>query len=169
MKIVPLTAEHKEAMWVCIAELPNRDMCYKPATFEDDDHRGDAYCDKHVPVVHVSFDTPVLPPAPGSITPTAGYKDDVKKLRYDLIPPKALEALAYVYTIGADKYGDDNYLKGMSFRRIIGAAFRHIAAWQTGRTVDPDDGQHPLASVAWCMFTLMEYERLGIGVDDRRS
>jgi hypothetical protein len=99
----------------------------------------------------------------------AGRKNDDGKLRYDLIPPRALEALAYVYTIGAKKYGDYNWHKGMSWGRIISAMFRHIAAWLMGCSKDPHDGQHPLASVAWCAFTLMEYERLGLGEDTRRS
>jgi len=110
-----------------------------------------------------------LPAAPGNLAQTPGYKLDVDKLRYDLIPPYALEALAYVYTVGAKKYGDDNYLKGMSYRRVFGALLRHAFAWLKGRSIDPEDGQHPLASVAWCAFALMEYERLGVGVDDRRK
>jgi hypothetical protein len=110
----------------------------------------------------------ILPPAPGSITPTAGYKADKDKLRYDLIPPYALERLVEVYTLGAKKYSDDNYLQGMSYRRVFGALLRHAFAWLAGRSKDPEDGQHPLASVAWCAFALMEYEHRGIGVDDRK-
>jgi len=161
MNLVPITSGHRRDGWLCTIG-----DCNEPATFENTNYHGVAYCSKHVPAGTAWC--PDLPPAPGSLTPTAGYKTDVDKLRYDLIPPHALEALAYVYTIGANKYGDDNYLKGMSYRRVIAAAFRHIAAWQKGRVKDPDDGQHPLASVAWCMFTLMEYERRGIGVDDRK-
>lgn len=93
-----------------------------------------------------------------------GRKDDAGKLRFDLIPPHALEALAYVYTIGAAKYGDNNWLRGIDRGRILAAMYRHINHWQKGVTVDPDDGQHPLASVAWCCFALMEYERLGLGI-----
>ena len=93
-----------------------------------------------------------------------GLKYDAGKLRFDLIPPYALEKLAFVYTIGAAKYGDNNWLKGMNRGRIVAAMLRHINAWQRGVTVDPDDSQHPLASVAWCAFALMEYERLGLGL-----
>jgi len=94
-------------------------------------------------------------------------KSDRGKLRYDLLPPYPLEKLAEVYTLGANKYGDHNWRKGMAWGRIIAALFRHLEAWRQGRTVDPEDGQHPLASVIWCCFTLMEFERLGIGYDDR--
>lgn len=90
------------------------------------------------------------------------------KLRYDLVPPHPLRELAKVYTIGAVKYADHNWLGGMAWSRIIAALYRHLEAWRDGRVVDPDDGQHPLASVVWCAFALMEYERLGLGQDDRQ-
>lgn len=96
-----------------------------------------------------------------------GRKDDSSKLRYDLIPPYALEALAHVYTIGAARYGDGNYLKGMDWSRVGGALMRHYEAWRKGESLDKDDGQHHLASVAWCAFTLMVYEDQCIGSDDR--
>lgn len=113
--------------------------------------------------------TEQLPPAPAGVVQTAGYKKDVGKLRLSLIPPKALEAVAYVYTIGAEKYDPHNWLRGMAWSRVLDALYRHLIAWQEGRSVDPDDGQHPLASVVWCALTLMEYERLKIGIDDRAS
>ncbi|KKN22933.1 hypothetical protein LCGC14_0910080 [marine sediment metagenome] len=96
-----------------------------------------------------------------------GRKDDSSKLRYDLIPPYALEALAHVYTIGANKYGDGNYLKGMDWSRVYGALLRHIQAFWMGETFDPEDDQEHLASVAWCAFTLLTFEVNGIGNDDR--
>ena len=96
-----------------------------------------------------------------------GRKDDTKKLRYDLIPPYPLAELAEVYTIGARKYGDGNYLKGIAWSRITAALMRHLEAWRMGDTVDQEDRQHHLASVAWCAFTLMLFELEGIGEDDR--
>lgn len=96
-----------------------------------------------------------------------GEKQDQGKLRYDLIPAYPLAQLAEVYTIGARKYGDNNWRKGMAYSRIIAALIRHLESWRQGREVDPDDGQHPLASVAWCAFTLMEYEITHPELDDR--
>lgn len=94
-------------------------------------------------------------------------KDDSGKLRFDLIPTYPMTKLAEVYSLGAKKYGDHNWRKGMAWSRVVAALYRHLVAWQGGRKMDPDDGQHPLASVVWCAMTLMEYERLGIGADDR--
>ena len=96
-----------------------------------------------------------------------GVKFDADKVRYDLIPPDALHELAKVYTLGAKKYEDDNWLKGMKWRRVFGAMMRHSWAWFRGEANDPDDGQPHLASVAWCALALLTYDMKGIGEDDR--
>lgn len=97
----------------------------------------------------------------------SGDKQDMGKLRYDLIPAYPLEQLARVYTIGSRKYGDNNWRSGIAYSRIVAALQRHLEMWKQGRDVDPDDGQHPLASVAWCALTLMEYEITRPEFDDR--
>lgn len=99
--------------------------------------------------------------------PAQGRKDDTGKLRYDLIPPNPLAELARVYTIGANKYDDRNWEKGIKWGRIFGAMMRHAWAYWRGERDDPKDGQHHLASVAWCAFALMEYEKTHPEMDDR--
>jgi hypothetical protein len=96
-----------------------------------------------------------------------GRKDDTGKLRFDLIPVYPLQEIARVYTIGAAKYADRNWEKGMSWGRIFAAMMRHGWAWWGGETHDPTDGQHHLASVVWCAMALMEYEKKKLGTDDR--
>lgn len=98
---------------------------------------------------------------------TEGRKDDTGKLRYDLIPPRPLDKLAEVYTIGAKKYADRNWEKGISWGRIFAAMMRHAWAYWRGERTDPVDGQHHLASVAWCAFALMEFEDTHPELDDR--
>lgn len=99
---------------------------------------------------------------------TEGRKDDKGKLRYDLIPPYAMEELARVYTIGAAKYGDHNWRQGMTWGRVFRAMLSHAFKFWRGQSIDPDDGQLHLSSVAWCAFTLIEYNRLKVGQDDRQ-
>ncbi len=96
-------------------------------------------------------------------------KFDGGKLRFSLIPPDVLRELALVYTIGALKYGDDNYLNGggLAWRRVIDALHRHLNDWLLGEERDLQDGQHHLASVMWCAATLMLYQERMIGEDDR--
>ncbi|KKM97371.1 hypothetical protein LCGC14_1168660 [marine sediment metagenome] len=93
--------------------------------------------------------------------------DDKDKIRFDLIPPWPFFLLGQVYTIGANKYGDDNWKKGMSWMRMVGSMKRHLEAFIMGESMDPEDGQHHLASVAWGAFALMEYELFRPEFDDR--
>jgi len=96
-----------------------------------------------------------------------GTKLDAGKLRMDLIPGYPLMRLAETYTIGANKYKDDNWRAGISYKRIFAAMMRHAWKWFMGETYDPVDGQMHLASVAWGAFTLMEYEITHPEFDDR--
>lgn len=96
-----------------------------------------------------------------------GVKHDEEKLRYDLIPVRPMERVAEVYTIGARKYDDRNWEKGLQWGRVIAALERHLAAWKQGERNDQKDGQHHLASVVWCALALMEYEETHPEMDDR--
>jgi len=96
-----------------------------------------------------------------------GIKYDNGKERYDLIPIEPLRKLAEVYTIGAYKYTDRNWEKGIDWGRLYAAMMRHANAWWGGETIDKEDKQHHLASVVWCAFTLMEYERTHPEFDPR--
>lgn len=98
----------------------------------------------------------------------AGHKNDADKLRYDLLPPGPLSQLAEVYTKGAAKYEDRNWEKGLAWGRVFAAMMRHAWAFWRGESHDPEDGQHHLASVAWCAFALMEYEKTHPELDDRQ-
>ena len=102
-----------------------------------------------------------------AVPPMEARKDDDGKLRYDLIPVYPLEEVARVYTLGAKKYADHNWRKGIAWSRIYGAMQRHANAYWQGESNDPEDGQKHLASVVWTAFTLMEYEKFKLGEDDR--
>ena len=96
-------------------------------------------------------------------------KRDDNKARFDLIPSRPLEELARVYTIGAAKYEDRNWERGLAWGRVFAAMMRHAWAWWRRETYDPVDKQHHLASVAWCALALMEYECTHPELDDRAS
>lgn len=93
--------------------------------------------------------------------------DRDKTLRYELIPPEGLEALAELYAIGAKKYGDRNWEKGLSWCRVFGAMMRHAWAWFRGEKYDPIDKQHHMIAVAWNALALYTYELRKTGQDDR--
>jgi hypothetical protein len=88
-----------------------------------------------------------------------GRKFDGGKLRYDLIPPFAQEAMVEVLTFGAQKYAPDNWqLVPDSKRRYFAAMERHIWAWKKGEEVDPESGIHHLAHAMCCLAFLYEHD-----------
>lgn len=94
-------------------------------------------------------------------------KNDTGRLRFDLFPVRPLESVAEVFTIGAKKYEDRNWEKGLKWGRVFAALMRHAWKWWRGEQLDAEDGQHHLASVVWCALVLMEYERTHPELDDR--
>src|SRR5579872_3220803 len=79
------------------------------------------------------------------------------KGRYDLVPSRALRRIAQLYERGAKKYDENNWRKGMPFRRVIDSMIRHAEQYKDGKVLAPDVEDH-LAAVAWNAITLMEYE-----------
>jgi len=98
---------------------------------------------------------------------TDGVKYDEKKIRFDLIPVESLTGLAKVYTMGAHKYDDDNWRKGMKWNRVYGAILRHLNAFWVGEDKDKESGLNHLLHAAWGCFTLYWYWIHGKGEDNR--
>lgn len=78
------------------------------------------------------------------------------KGRYDLISPYATRRLAVWYELGAQKYADRNWEKGMPFSRYIDSAKRHLDKFIMGMC----DEDH-LAAAAWNLFAIMHHQELG--------
>lgn len=77
-----------------------------------------------------------------------GMKFDNGKLLYSLIPPETLKALAEVLTFGAQKYAPNNWmLVENGETRYLDALFRHLEAFRSGETHDPDSKLHHLSHV----------------------
>lgn len=77
-----------------------------------------------------------------------GRKDDSRKLRYSLIPWRALRPVVQVLAAGAAHYGDDNWRRVRPFEaRYREALLRHVAAYAEGERVDADSGLPTLAHV----------------------
>ena len=98
---------------------------------------------------------------------TAGRFNE-NKIRYDLVAPWGMEQIAKVYTYGTIKYDDDNWWKGLKWKKdVLGCIFRHVWKWVRGEKLDDESGLNHLAHAAWNCIALMEYERNEIGIDDR--
>lgn len=88
-----------------------------------------------------------------------GRKDDAGKPRWDLLPASVVEVVK-VLTVGAKRYGDDNW-RGLETprRRYYSALLRHVTAWYYGERNDPDDGLHHLAHAMCCALFLLELDK----------
>lgn len=78
------------------------------------------------------------------------------KGRYDLITPFGIRRLAIWYELGAKKYADRNWEKGMPFSRYVDSAKRHLDKYIMGM----EDEDH-LAAAAWNILSIMHHEELG--------
>lgn len=94
-------------------------------------------------------------------------KDDAAKPRTDLLSPDALMGLARVLAFGAEKYEENNWRKGLAWSRVIGAAQRHLLAFQAGEDVDPESGLPHVDHLLCCCMFLSEYQKRATGTDDR--
>lgn len=100
-------------------------------------------------------------------TPIKGHKKDSGKNRMELMPPFALEAIAEVFTFGAQKYSGWNWANGIEFSRVYGALQRHMNAWYRGEDADPETGKSHLHHAGCCIMMLIELERFHKQCDDR--
>jgi hypothetical protein len=103
---------------------------------------------------------------------TEGVRFDTGKPRYDLIDAYGLEELAKVYTMGAEKYEENNWRKGMKWSRVFASTLRHLykfwRAKQFGTSeIDEESGLPHLAHALWNVMTLLNYSHFKLEFDDR--
>jgi len=75
--------------------------------------------------------------------------------------------VAKVFTMGAKKYGDDNWRSGLQWMRCIGAIMRHLSAWVLGETNDRESGISHLAHAVVNLLFLLEYQQTHPEMDNR--
>jgi hypothetical protein len=95
-------------------------------------------------------------------------KDGKPPMEYLVWEP--LVAVARVLQHGALKYGVRNWLKdAILCTTYIAAFFRHIfLGWALGEDIDPDSGEHHLAHVAAMCLIIMDAQKHGTLIDDRK-
>ena len=96
-------------------------------------------------------------------------KFDTNKPRMDLLPAVPLKEIAEILTYGADKYGADNWRSGepIAFSRHYAGVQRHLFAWQSGETLDPETGKNHLAHAMCGLLFLLELSKTHPEKDDR--
>lgn len=96
-----------------------------------------------------------------------GLRYNSGKLRYDLVEPVAHEEMVKVLTMGAEKYEDRNWEKGMSWSDVIASLKRHVAAIEKREDYDKESGLLHAAHVACNAHFLTAYYRIYPQGDDR--
>lgn len=85
--------------------------------------------------------------------------------------PVALLAIGQVLAYGAEKYAARNWEQGLAYSRVYAAAQRHLLAYLSGQTLDPETGLPHLAHAGCCLMFLLTFEARGMAakLDDRPS
>ncbi len=89
------------------------------------------------------------------------------KPRYDLIPTFAQEQYAKALTMGANKYGEHNWRKGMPWSSVIASLERHLEAIKRGEDYDKESGLLHTAHIMCNAGFLSEYYKIYPQGDDR--
>ena len=94
----------------------------------------------------------------------ASRSADVDGVRYDLVPPEGVEAVAKAMHEGAIMHGDHNWQKGLKNSVLINHALRHIYIYmQEGHSIEDHIG-HACANLMmlkWNEKHLPEFNDLG--------
>ena len=87
-----------------------------------------------------------------------GTKHDADKPNLALIPLEAMWELGASLTYGAKKYESDNFRKGLSTRRQLAAALRHIYQALDVEDIDQESGckhlGNAMASISMALFNI---------------
>ena len=97
----------------------------------------------------------------------SGLKYDEEKSRTDLLSSIAMLEIGKVLTYGAAKYSPNNWRKGITWGRLIGAVLRHVFAWMRGEDNDPESGLPHLSHALTTLMMLVEFEQTRRDLDDR--
>jgi uncharacterized HAD superfamily protein len=90
------------------------------------------------------------------------------KTRFDLLEPYAIEKLAEVFTKGAEKYADNNWIEnGMKWSKMVASLKRHLSEFEKGVDYDSETNCLHAAHIAWNAMALVSYYKYHPESDDR--
>lgn len=88
---------------------------------------------------------------------------DAEGVRYDLVPPEGVEAVARAMHVGAVTHGDNNWKKGLRNSILVNHAMRHIVEYMKEGNTTEDHIGHALANLMmlkWNEVNLPEFNDL---------
>lgn len=111
-----------------------------------------------------------------SVDVVQGHHNDAGKVRWDLLPYDALNAVAEVLSYGQAKYPNPqrNWELGIPYSKIFASGIRHSWKWFMAKVLgqsgmDEESGMSHMAHAATNFLFLLTYEIRGMGerFDDR--
>lgn len=97
-----------------------------------------------------------------------GMRFNQGKTRFDLLEPFAIEQLAQIFTYGAGKYADHNWLKGLPWMSVVASLKRHLSQFENGEDYDNESNLLHMAHVAWNAMALVSFYKHRPEFDNRR-
>ena len=88
---------------------------------------------------------------------SGAVRNNIGKLRLDLVPHQLKESVAEVLTKGLDDYPERNWEKGIPFMDMYGSIERHWLAFQKREDIDKKSGLHTLKHLACNIAMLLYY------------
>lgn len=98
---------------------------------------------------------------------TQGVKYDQDKPPMALLDAEYLEGVASVLGFGAAKYAAHNWRHGISYSRLISAAYRHLGAINKGEDIDEESGLSHSYHLGCCTMFLASMMNHRPDMDDR--
>jgi hypothetical protein len=98
-------------------------------------------------------------------------KHDSGKVRFSLLPVEPLTDIAKVFTFGAQKYSDYNFMNGEGLKssRVYDSLQRHLNSWFGGVDDDEETGLSHLAHAGCCIMMLMLLHKFRPNSDNRQK
>lgn len=96
-----------------------------------------------------------------------GLRFNEGKNRLDLLPVKAMDELSKILTVGAQKYAERNWERGMSWSSVLASLKRHLKAYEDGEDYDRETSCLHIAHVLCNASFLTEYYHIFPEGDDR--
>ena len=98
-------------------------------------------------------------------------KYDEGKVRMDLVPLSVMESLGKILTMGAEKYGDNNWQELPDYwKRYKAALVRHMTAIDKGELIDQESGlphiDHVLCNAAFLSWGYHHGKAVSINEQD---
>ncbi len=100
-----------------------------------------------------------------------GKRLNSDKVPLELVPPSLIFAVGEVLKVGAEKYEERNWERGMRWTTVLGCLLRHIYKWASPfySDLDEESGLNHLWHAAANVAMLIEYENTCKNLDDRVS